>query len=150
MLTVLKGFLAPSEQKKEANGRQALVRDSSKRTRELFAADFGQQSGLISSNPPAFKTIESPLDLADQVGLASRIRSEYEDVRELPSALAAKQTAAATAAVNRRKKQKSHNVEPSDTRTAKLIEGIPSQGDISPQSSSTALTVRARNTFDRN
>jgi pleiotropic regulator 1 len=135
---------------KQLMNKQALVRESSKRTRELFAADFGQHSTLLSSNSPSIKTPQSPLDLADQTGLASRIRSEYEDVRELPSALAAKQTAAA--AVNRRKKQKNHDAEPSDARTAKMIEGIPSQGDSNPQSaqsSSTALTVRARNTFDR-
>lgn len=85
-------------------------------------------------------------DLPDRITLSTRIRNEYEDVRELPSALAAKQASVATSAAARRKRPKAQaNVDsPGDARTAKMIEQITDRatGDAS-DSSSKALTLRA-------
>ena len=82
---------------------------------------------------------EDPLLLAERVGLASRIRNEYDDVRELPPALAAKQK---TAAAARRKKPQQGNLE---SATLKMIEGIPQKSDTNG-GSSTALALRKSNT----
>lgn len=77
------------------------------------------------------------------------MRNEYDDVRELPAALATKQASAASAAAARRKKLKSQEAdgEVSDPKLAKMIEGIPSR-DREPSGGplSTALTVRAKAT----
>lgn len=108
---------------------QSLLRASAKRTRSIFAADFGSLAALST-------------DLSERASVAARIRSEYEDVRELPPALAAKQANAASTVAARRKKQRNTEDQPSDPKMAKLIEDIPanSQRTSSP---SNALTVRA-------
>ncbi|KAL2059673.1 hypothetical protein ABVK25_000966 [Lepraria finkii] len=84
-------------------------------------------------------TSENQFHLAERAGLVSRIRNEYEDVCELPPALAAKQK---TAAAARRKKPRQ---EESESATAKMIEGIPQKSDTN-EGSSTALAVRKSNT----
>lgn len=130
--------------------RQALVTESAKRTRELFASDFGLPSTLSSVRPKEFDAqlpATSPFELVDRAGLTCRIRNEYEDVRELPPALAAKQASTASVASARRKKAKAQNddSEPSEPKMAKLIEGVPPKdGGRLMDGSSTALTVRAR------
>ena len=129
---------------------QLLIRSSVKRTRALFAADFGLPSTLSPANSyPDRQTLpaaEPPIDLSDRASLAVRIRAEYDDVRELPPSLAAKQASAASAAAARRKKSKVDEIQPSDAKIAKLIEGIPSKSDsdAAARGSSTALTVRAK------
>ncbi|KAI9851654.1 MAG: pre-mRNA-splicing factor prp46 [Thelocarpon superellum] len=127
-----------------------VIRQSTKRARELFGADFGHASTLASiptsTTSPAEPPLISPSDLADRANLASRIRNEYDDVRELPPALAAKQANAVSLAAARRKRAKASNGDdaPSDPKTAKMIEGIPSRADGGAGGSSSALTVRAK------
>ncbi|KAF2869723.1 pre-mRNA-splicing factor prp46 [Massariosphaeria phaeospora] len=126
---------------------EQLVRMSAKRTREIFAADFASPSSLEHSPNIAF-TINPPSaaskDLADQINVASRIRNEYEHVRELPPALAAKMASAATTAVERRKKIKNANAEEqsSDPKMRKMIEGASDRADKAKDAQSMALAVR--------
>lgn len=130
------------------------MKESAKRTRELFASDFGLPSAISSARPKEFDAqlpAISPFELVDRVSLTSRIRNEYDDVRELPPALAAKQASAASAASARRKKPKVQNddTEPSEPKMARLIEGVPPKDDGRPANgTSTALTVRAKGTGD--
>ena len=125
-----------------------LVHRSAKRTRELFAADFGAPSALDKSAQPSIApSISSPSDVAQKASIASRIRLEYADVTELPAVLAAKQaSAAASAAAARRKKVKTEE-QASDPKMAKMIEGVSSRvarlTDSSAAPSSTALALRA-------
>ena len=107
---------------------------------------------LGNQNTPSFHrldTVKQPPELVDRASLTARIRSEYESVRELPPALLAKQTNATASIAARRKRPKTQKDDdtPSDTQTAKLIEGIPlksSQKGL--PGSSTALTLRAHGT----
>lgn len=110
----------------------ALAKASAKRTRDLFGSDYRSPAPFYSDKPA-----ENSLYLAARAALSSRIRSEYDDVRELPPALAAKQKT--VAAAGRRKKQKQ---EGSDSATAKMIEGIPAKSETNGGSSS-ALALRA-------
>ncbi len=131
---------------------QTLVHESAKRTRELFASDFGVPSATAASTSSIPSHLDSsapsPFEIADKVNLTCRIRNEYEDVRELPPALAAKQESAASAAAARRKKVKTDQQDgvPSDPKMTKLIEGIPARADASAAGSSggTALVVRGK------
>jgi pleiotropic regulator 1 len=130
---------------------QILLRTSLKRTRELFASDYGLPSTLsIKPSPttrpshPSLAQYSSPSEEANRIALVARIKTEYDDVRELPPALAAKQANAANA---RRKKTKGGPVDESITAeagTVKLIEGITTRTDEKRDAtgSSTALTVR--------
>lgn len=120
------------------------MRESAKRTRELFASDFAQPSTLSGATFPSQQK-ESPVDLADRAGLTARIRSEYDDVRQLPPALAAKQATAASAAATRRKKAKTHSADadPTDSRTALMIEDISAKEDL-VLGTSLALAVRGK------
>jgi len=124
------------------------VQRSAKRTRELFAADFG----IPSTIEPVNRTAQTPhpaevsfTDLPDRINLSARIRNEYEDVRELPSVLAAKQASLATSAAARRKRPKvqANMDSPGDAKMAKMIEQITdtAPGDTTA-SSSKALTLR--------
>ncbi|KAI9829809.1 MAG: pre-mRNA-splicing factor prp46 [Phylliscum demangeonii] len=135
---------------------QSLLHQSAKRTRELFAADFGLPSALASAPAPASAlglearqpAAASPAELVDKVGLAWRIRSEYDDVRELPAALTAKQASASAALAARRKKAKADEAENegSDPHTARLIDGIPpstSSGRTMADSSTLTSTTMA-------
>jgi pleiotropic regulator 1 len=110
---------------------KSLVKQNAKRSRALFAESQTKDAPEVT-------------ELADRVGIAARIRSEYDDVRELPPALAAKQ---ANAAGPRKKKPKTttDDKDASDARTTKLIEGVVSKDQNGGgSSSSTALTVRGR------
>lgn len=126
------------------------MRESAKRTRELFASDFGIPSSTVPASglDHHVETVPiSPFDVADKVNLTCRIRNEYEDVRVLPAALAAKQASAASAAAARRKKAKTDasDGQPSDPKTAKLIEDIPAKADEQHTAgSSSALVVRGK------
>ncbi|KAI9695620.1 MAG: pre-mRNA-splicing factor prp46 [Candelina mexicana] len=129
-----------------------LVRTSAKRTRELFASDFGLPSTLAQSHqenrslPPI---TSSPADAADRAGLVVRIRKEYESVRELPPGLAAKQASAAASAAGRRRRAKlpSNEDRSSEHSTARLIQGIaPGEGTNGALGQSTALTVCGKGT----
>lgn len=129
------------------NARQNLVRTSAKRTRELFAADFASPAGLVQ--PPtnySFKpATPSSKDLADRANIAARIRNEYQDVKELPPALAAKQANAAASAAARRKKAKTDGADGvvTDSRLDKLIEAEPATtSSANGAKTSNALTLR--------
>lgn len=131
----------------EVDTASRMVHQSAKRTREIFAADFGTSSALDKSLQPAIApTVSSPSDTAQKTSLASRIRQEYEDVKELPPVLASKQANAAAAAASaaaRRKKAKTEE-QASDPKMAKMIEGVSSQPlRLAASQSSTALTVGA-------
>lgn len=108
----------------EISRRAALaVRRSAKRTREVFAADFGQPSALSKPPQPSIAPPDpAPHDLAQRTSVASRIRSEYDNVRELPAALAQKQANAQAGLAARRKKPKTEE-QASDPEMARMIEG---------------------------
>ena len=110
----------------------SLIQQNAKRSRDLFA-----ESQIDDTEAT---------ELADRVGIAARIRLEYDDVRGLPPALAAKQASAAGA---RKKKSKTAPAEEdaSDARTTKLIEGVMSTKETNG-SSSTALTIRKQGAGD--
>lgn len=114
---------------------KSLVKQNAKRSRALFAESQAKEDTEAT-------------ELADSLGISARIHSEYDDVRELPPALAAKQ---ANAAGSRKKKAKAAADDkdtPSDGRTTKLIEGVLSRRPDDAQGSSTALTVRGRQASD--
>jgi hypothetical protein len=128
---------------------EQLVRMSAKRTREMFAADFASISALDHTPNNVFSiTPSTPAsrDLADQIGISVRIRNEYEDVRELPPALAAKQANAAATAAERRKKAKQAAAaegQPTDPKMRKMIEGATEKAEQKKSDASMALTLRA-------
>ncbi|KAL9020674.1 MAG: hypothetical protein Q9185_002122 [Variospora sp. 1 TL-2023] len=126
---------------------EVLVRDSIKRTRDLFGADYTNPLPTLPNDVPTLTRSLNPFALADRASVTSRIRSEYEDVRELPPALAAKQTSAVASAAARRKKQKMGTVddEASDKATAKMIEGIPAKEKATAKGPSNALALRKGN-----
>jgi pleiotropic regulator 1 len=121
-----------------------VVRISAKRTREIFAADFASSTALEHAANPSFSITPStaaPSTAADQVSVASRIRNEYEHVRELPPALAAKMAASASTAAERRKKIKSQNAEEkaSDPRMQTLITQASEKAENAAQSMQLSL-----------
>jgi pleiotropic regulator 1 len=126
-----------------------LVRTSAKRTREIFAADFASPTALDhSSNSGTFSITPSttaPSDVAHQVNVASRIRNEYENVRELPPALASKMAAAASTAAERRKKIKAQNAEEkaSDPKIEKMIGSASEKAEKARDAQSMQLALRA-------
>lgn len=128
---------------------EQLIRTSAKRTREMFAADFASPAALEHSSNTVFSITPSHTasrDLADQISISSRIRNEYDDVRELPPALAAKQANAAATAAERRKKAKAaaaSESQPSDPKMRKMIEGATEKASQAKSDSSMALTLRA-------
>ncbi|KAL8910859.1 MAG: hypothetical protein Q9171_003897 [Xanthocarpia ochracea] len=126
---------------------ETLVRSSIKRTRDLFGADYTSPSPSILQENSSAKPIINPFELADRASITSRIRSEYDDVRELPPALAAKQASAAASAAARRKKQRTQNNEQdtADMPTTKLIEGIPARSNSTHKEPSNALALRKGN-----
>jgi pleiotropic regulator 1 len=128
---------------------EQAVRTSAKRTREMFAADFASPIALDHTSNSAFTIAPStlsPLDLARQTYIATKIRNEYEHVRELPPALEAKMASAASTAAERRKKIKSQNAEEhaSDPKMRKMIEGASEKAEQAKSSQqSMALALRA-------
>ena len=126
-----------------SNGSTVLVRDESglaylhnliqsnaKRSR----AQFADRSSFHDTDA---------LQSADSLSIAIRLHKEYDNVRELPPALAAK---IAEAGPRRKKAKSTTPLESSegDSRTTKLIEGISSSRES--QASSSALVVRAAGT----
>jgi pleiotropic regulator 1 len=73
------------------------------------------------------------------------MRNEYDQVRELPPALAAKMASAASTAVERRKKIKDANAQEqsTDPKMRKMIEGASEKAEQAKSAQSTALTIRA-------
>ena len=134
--------------KVEAKASQ-LVRTSAKRTREIFTADFSSPAALEHTSNSTFTiapSATSPQDLAQRIKIATKIQNEYEHVRELPPALAAKMATAATTAAERRKKIKSQNTQEqaSNPRMRKIIEGVEEKVERAKSSQqSTALALRA-------
>lgn len=114
---------------KEAAHLKSLVQNNAKRTR----ARFGDCLGLEDSEAT---------DFADKFGIATRIHAEYDHVRELPPALAAKQQQA-TSLRKKKAKVSTDDNEISDPRTTQLIESVTSRTGDS-EVVSTALTVRGR------
>ena len=110
---------------------KGLILENAKRSRALFAEGQPLDSDATEA--------------ADRLGIASRMRSEYDHVQELPPALAAK----IAAATGSRKKQKTapETSDAVDARTTKLIEGVASKSE-SASNTSTALTVRGRQASD--
>ncbi|KAJ6259487.1 Beta-TrCP [Drechslerella dactyloides] len=112
------------------------IRESAKRTRQIFTADFGLPFSLPDD------------DQSHKVLVTSKIRAEYDDVRELPPALAAKQAAAASARKGAKKQKLLQSTPVTEEEngkaaaaTTKLIEGIPAKISDTPGTSQ-ALTLR--------
>ncbi len=127
---------------------ESAVRSSAKRTREIFAADFASTAALDHASNAAFSitpTTPAPSAAAEQVSVSARIRNEYEHVRELPPALAAKMASAASTAAERRKKIKAQNAEEkaSDPKMQKMIEGASERASQAKDAQSMQLTLRA-------
>lgn len=103
---------------------QSLIQENAKRSRALFSDGHGDDTDAFQN--------------ADKMGIAARYHSEYDHVRELPPALAAKVAKAAP-----RKKAKT-TAEPTDvdTRTTKMIEGVSARSES--QGSSTAMIIRSK------
>ena len=80
-------------------------------------------------NTSAIEPVSEIFDRADRASLSFRLRTEYEDVRELPPALDAKQASATASALARRKRAKTdaNGDHPSNPQAAKLIEDISSK-----------------------
>nr|OQO21994.1 Pre-mRNA-splicing factor prp46 [Rachicladosporium sp. CCFEE 5018] len=116
------------------------VRRSAKRTREVFAADYGSSSALQNFPQPSIAPpTTSPADLAQRASVAARIRNEYDSVRELPAALAAKQANAQAGILARRKKAKAEE-QASDPQMAKMIEDVTAKESRANSTTTTALT----------
>ncbi|KAH8665848.1 WD40-repeat-containing domain protein [Tricladium varicosporioides] len=109
-----------------------LILQNAKRSRALFAESQKQDDSRVT-------------EPAEQLAIASRIHSEYSDVKELPPTLAAKMANAG----GPRKKVKTAPAEEStlNAKTMKMIEGVASR-DTNRENTSTALTVRGRSTGD--
>ncbi|KAK1807629.1 pre-mRNA-splicing factor prp46 [Friedmanniomyces endolithicus] len=75
---------APSDIPPEITARAAeAVRRSAKRTREVFAAEFGRPSALQKPpQPDVAPSDPSPYDRAQRASVAARIRREHADVRD--------------------------------------------------------------------
>ncbi|KAF4634050.1 hypothetical protein G7Y89_g4058 [Cudoniella acicularis] len=106
---------------------KTLIQQNAKRSRALFAESQKQDDSHVT-------------EPAERLAIASRIKSEYDSVKELPPALAAKMSSAAP-----RKKPKTAPTDDTTTnpRTMKMIEGVASR-DTNGGSSSTALIIRGR------
>jgi pleiotropic regulator 1 len=133
--------------------RQAQVRASAKRSREIFNEDFASPATLeaVYKLPYTIAPPDIPPQQAiEQISLSSRIRSEYGNAKELPPALEAKQaSAAASSAAARRTKKKraaEESDKASDPAVRKMIEGISERsatnGTAGPTSS--ALILRTK------
>lgn len=123
---------------------ETLVRNSIKRTRDIFGADYTLPSSADLLEGSSQQQSINPFEHADRASITSRIRSEYENVRELPPALAIKQAGATASAAARRKKQKAlpNDDGSSDPTTIKLIEGIPARLKDSGEGTLHALALR--------
>ena len=133
--------LAPLEMSEEISARAAeAVRRSAKRTREVFAADFGQPSALDKPPQPSIAPPDpSTYERAQKTNVASRIRSEYTEVKELPAALAQKQANAQAGLAARRKKKETEE-QASDPQMAQMIAGVSEKGQ-KPQTNGTSMAL---------
>lgn len=107
----------------------SVVRASAKRTRDIFGTD----------------TINYPSTGLDTSRISTRLFQEYNHVRDLPPALAAKMATAATTAAEKRRKIKNANAEEqtSDPKMRKMIEASSEKAEKAKDAQSMALTVRA-------
>ncbi|KAI9894302.1 MAG: pre-mRNA-splicing factor prp46 [Vezdaea aestivalis] len=103
-----------------------------------FQQSIFRNKDLFGENP--LSVPNKALERSVRTGLAARIQDEYDDIRELAPALAAKQAAAAGP---RKRRRMNDDGQPSDPQNAKLIEAIPASSRSSNGISS-ALTVRAK------
>ncbi|RAL58102.1 hypothetical protein DID88_010382 [Monilinia fructigena] len=110
-----------------------LIKQNAKRTRSLFAD---------TESIPNPKSTET----ADKLALVGRVHAEYDHVRELPAALAAKQAAAAGNREKKAKVQAADGESAADNNTMKMIEGIPSRIESSGAGSSSSLIIRGKDT----
>jgi pleiotropic regulator 1 len=121
-----------------------LVYKSAKRTRELFAADFGAPTALDNSSRSAIAPpIASPAERAQKIALRARIDKEYIDVKELPPVLAAKQASAIAASRSSLRKKPKTEEQASNPKMAKMIEGVSAQTPSSAAGTSNALALRS-------
>ncbi|TVY37715.1 Pre-mRNA-splicing factor [Lachnellula subtilissima] len=109
----------------EVSHLKGLIQQNAKRSRALFAGSAKQDEAHVT-------------EAAERLSIASRIRAEYDDVRELPPVLAAKMASAG----GPRKKAKTAPADEGtgDAKTTKLIEGVVSSRETKG-GSSTALTL---------
>jgi pleiotropic regulator 1 len=105
---------------------EALIERNARLTRELFAR-----------TPIDMEPIHPP-------GFAARLHSEYDDVRELPAALAEQQASvAATAARRKRQKAETKPGTLTDPKAAALLaQAKPGAGKTEPSDQSKALAIR--------
>lgn len=99
-----------------------------KRTREIFGTEFTiPQTSEPVQNITANPELTDPFTLATRIGIRYRLKSEYENVIELPPGLAAQQAKALGSLSSRRKKPKLQASEDDllDPHLTKMIEGIP-------------------------
>ena len=111
------------------------MQSSVDKTRELFGAQY------VESSPLSLPEIAT-----ERIGMAFRMAVEYgPDVRELPAALAAKQSSATASVAARRKRVKAQSTTdaPLDEQTVKLIESISASTEAGARTTvSTALALR--------
>ncbi|KUJ20582.1 WD40 repeat-like protein [Mollisia scopiformis] len=119
------------DQKSQIEHLQGLIKENAKRSRALFADGQSEKQDDFT-------------EAADKLVIAARIHSEYDHVRELPPALAAK---FANAVGSRKKAKTATEPTEADARTTKLIEGVASKSE-GAGSSSTALTIRRQGPAD--
>ena len=126
---------------------QNLIANSMKRTQDLFGSDYTIPK---TSEPPHKKSQYSdaapnPFESATLVGLKYRIQKEYEDVMQLPPALAAKQASTTASIATRRKKAKVEDDgdRPSDPDMAKMIEAVAASADAKADGGSSAEGSKA-------
>ena len=124
---------------------RSLVLENAKRSKSLF----GSAPGESARKKP--KLDADPVETQrEKEALSIRFHAEYQDVRELPAALAQKQASAMSA----RKKGKkpataantveSSSAAPEDKRTQKLIEGIPDKSAAgSPSTAASTALVKS-------
>lgn len=125
----------PIAEQAQSTHLHSLVVRNAKRTRALYASDpDASDISLPSHNSAA-------TELAERIALTARLHAEYDDVRELPAALAAKQAAATS---NRKKKPKTQTDEgeAADSKTVQMIEGIPLKSGATGSGVGQALILR--------
>lgn len=119
----------------ELPSAENLVSESAKRTRQIFASDYG--SALVLDDTASQK-----------LHLTTKVRLEYEDVRQLPSALAAKQAGAAATTASKRRKANKPIATEDDISPAmmKMIEDVPvtNPRGAAGANESMALTLRSK------
>lgn len=104
----------------------SLIQANAKLTRDLF--NGARQDDSACTEP------------AEKLGVAARIRAEFDHVRELPPALAAKQ-AAAMGSRGKKRKSTTETDDAAPSRAMKLIEGVVAN-DEDKGRTSTALALR--------